>query len=132
MIKRLWSCSRVSAPVACRLALGRVAPENVSTKNEGSPALGHPGPILLENNEIELVHVRSHTKVPGNEIADWLAERGSSGTLSGATRAAAEWADRWMREHGSASETGEGGSGGARAGASHLAPGGLGDPRGEG
>ena len=82
--------------------------------------------------EIELVHVRSHTKVPGNEIADWLAERGSSGALSGATRAAAEWADRWMRKHGSASETGEDGSGGARAGASHLAPGGLGDPRGEG
>ena len=40
-------------------------------------------------HKIELVHVRSQTRVPGNEIADWLAERGSSGTLGGATRAAA-------------------------------------------
>ena len=82
--------------------------------------------------EIELAHVRSHTKVPGNEIADWLAERGSDGALRSATWAAADWADRWMRGREFTSAAGERGGAGARAGASHPAPGGLGDPRGEG
>ena len=28
-------------------------------------------------NRVRIVHVRSHTKIPGNELADWLADRGA-------------------------------------------------------
>ena len=28
--------------------------------------------------EVELRHVRSHIRVPGNELADWLADQGRS------------------------------------------------------
>ena len=46
--------------------------------------------------EVTLRHVRSHIKVPGNELADWLAEQGR---VCGARRAREEIArvDRWMR-----------------------------------
>ena len=46
--------------------------------------------------EVTLRHVRSHIKVPGNELADWLAEQGR---MSGERRVREETAsvDRWVR-----------------------------------
>ena len=46
--------------------------------------------------EVTLRHVRSHVKVPGNEIADWLAGRGARTgrtTLAQAER----WMEQWLR-----------------------------------
>ena len=46
--------------------------------------------------EVTLRHVRSHIKVPGNELADWLAERGA--TMGRTTLAQAErWMAGWLR-----------------------------------
>ena len=45
-------------------------------------------------NEVELRHVRSHTLVPGNEVADWLADGGAHGagdTLDSALRQLTRW-----------------------------------------
>ena len=47
--------------------------------------------------EVTLRHVRSHVKVPGNELADWLAGRGAKQgrtTLAQAER----WMARWLQE----------------------------------
>ena len=51
--------------------------------------------------EVILRHVRSHVENPGNELADWLADRGISGGGAGETilRAAAQWVTRWMERH---------------------------------
>ena len=47
--------------------------------------------------EVALRHVRSHIKVPGNEIADWLAGRGAS--IGRTTLAQAErWIARWLQQ----------------------------------
>ena len=43
-------------------------------------------------SEVELHHVRSHTAIPGNEVADWLAD--TRGSASGAA-AAEQWLLRW-------------------------------------
>ena len=40
-----------------------------------------------------IVHVRSHVGIPGNELADWLAECGADGGRVG--RGSAEW---WLGE----------------------------------
>ena len=47
--------------------------------------------------EVELRHVRSHTRVPGNELADWLAEIGRTegGRPVSAVRAGC-WLRRWL------------------------------------
>ena len=42
--------------------------------------------------DVRLQHVRSHIKVPGNELADWLADSGRMSDRKGVTEAA-----RWMR-----------------------------------
>ena len=42
-------------------------------------------------------HVRSHTKVPGNELADWLAECGVGETCVRSTRAHV-WLQEWHRK----------------------------------
>ena len=47
--------------------------------------------------ECRLRHVRSHTKVPGNEIADWLAERGAANHHECAS-SAAKWATNYLQE----------------------------------
>ena len=47
--------------------------------------------------ECRLRHVRSHTKVPGNEIADWLAERGAANRHECAS-SAAKWATDYLQE----------------------------------
>ena len=53
--------------------------------------------------EVTLRHVRSHIKVPGNEMADWLAEQGRmSGERSGKieTSSGVRWLREWLaREH---------------------------------
>ena len=47
-------------------------------------------------HEVHILHVRSHVKVPGNELADWLADTGRRG--GGVGRAAAErWLAGWLR-----------------------------------
>ena len=62
--------------------------------------------------EVELRHVRSHTMVPGNEIADYLAEQGTHGCvglvdhLAGARR----WVKDWL------ATAGDGNARAARAG----------------
>ena len=57
--------------------------------------------------EVRITHVRSHIDVPGNELADWLADHGRFGecTLSreDAQRwkaMAATWMAEWARGHG--------------------------------
>ena len=47
--------------------------------------------------EVSIRHVRSHTKVPGNELADWLAEQGRIGGRQ-AARSASAWLARWRIE----------------------------------
>ena len=42
--------------------------------------------------EVQLQHVRSHIKVPGNELANWLADNGRMSDRKGVTEAT-----RWMR-----------------------------------
>ena len=44
--------------------------------------------------EVSIRHVRSHTKVPGNELADQLAETGRVGGNPTAREASA-WLTRW-------------------------------------
>ena len=38
----------------------------------------------LLSGEVRLQHARSHVLVPGNELADWLAEKGTHGETWGA------------------------------------------------
>jgi len=79
--------------------------------------------------ELTLKHVRSHTKLPGNDVADWLADMGTG--LSGPTTIDIPTTERWLsarltdqEKHG----TGRGGGGG---GGVHS-PNTLGDPTGIG
>ena len=46
------------------------------------------------DTEVELRHVRSHTRVPGNELADWLAEIGRM--EGGRPVSAASRTSRWL------------------------------------
>ena len=49
--------------------------------------------------EVHIMHVRSHVKVPGNELADWLADLGRHGC--GVGREEAErWLARWLARSG--------------------------------
>ena len=47
--------------------------------------------------ETHLLHVRSHIKIPGNELADWLADMGRTGGTD--TASAREWIYTWLRSH---------------------------------
>ncbi len=52
--------------------------------------------------EVSLQHVRSHIKVPGNEIADWLADEGRKcGDMKTQmdTKRAETWLRHWMMKH---------------------------------
>ena len=53
-----------------------------------------------KGDRVRLAHVRSHTKVLGNELADWLAERGAGGPKGSNALEAAAWLDGWMAQHG--------------------------------
>ena len=46
--------------------------------------------------EVDLRHVRSHVKVPGNETADWLAGQAVYGVRPSVVEAS-EWLSRWLR-----------------------------------
>ena len=48
-------------------------------------------------NEVRLAHVRSHTIIAGNDMADWLADRGAVGERVNMGQALA-WALRWVSE----------------------------------
>ena len=50
----------------------------------------------LRPGEVALQHVRSHIKVPGNELADWLADQGAAGATMTLERATM-WMSEWMR-----------------------------------
>ena len=50
----------------------------------------------LRGGEVTLKHVRSHVKIPGNELADWLAGRGIAEIMKAETEEL-EIATRWMR-----------------------------------
>ena len=52
-----------------------------------------------ERGGVELRHVRSHTKVPGNELADWLADRGRfmGDDDETPTVVAGGWLRRWIQ-----------------------------------
>ena len=43
-----------------------------------------------------IAHVRSHTGVPGNEIADWMADQGQHSDDSISIPDASRWAVRWL------------------------------------
>ena len=45
--------------------------------------------------EVRIRHVRSHTGVPGNEVADWLADERGNGDRD-ATDNAREWLTQWF------------------------------------
>ena len=45
--------------------------------------------------EIHLYHVRSHIKIPGNEIADWLADKGATGVNTTAEETKI-WTRSWL------------------------------------
>ena len=51
----------------------------------------------LRPGEVALQHVRSHIKVPGNELADWLADQGAAGATMTLERATM-WMSGWMRK----------------------------------
>ena len=52
-------------------------------------------------NEITLQHVRSHVLIPGNELADWLAETGvGHASVQVCTGHAEKWLVKWMGDHG--------------------------------
>ena len=74
--------------------------------------------------EVRVRHVRSHTKLPGNELADKLAAMGAQGARQATGRPAIALAAAWLRGWLQA-ERGEGGGPRARLDT-------LGDPRGEG
>ena len=81
--------------------------------------------------EVSLRHVRSHVQIPGNELADWLADKGAEGTLddparplqSGqhVTQQATRWLREWMEAHG-ARRGGDDGRGGTASSSSLLQP----------
>ena len=48
---------------------------------------------------VELAHVRSHTGVPGNEIADWLADKGTHDDRSATTAQTDHWIRQWLNQH---------------------------------
>ena len=61
--------------------------------------------------EVELRHVRSHIRVPGNELADWLADQGRSAfAQADMTDEADGWMTTWIRQH--AATTRQPGAGG--------------------
>ena len=47
--------------------------------------------------EVEVKHVRSHIKHPGNEVADWLADRGRMDDTTTVTETR-HWLDTWLRK----------------------------------
>ena len=49
--------------------------------------------------EVELRHVRSHVRVPGNELADYLAEAGRSPGSDVTLESATDWLRQWLRRH---------------------------------
>ena len=53
--------------------------------------------------EVEMRHVRSHTGVPGNELADWLTESGrtpkGNSAESKTLQEATDWLDQWLKRH---------------------------------
>ena len=64
--------------------------------------------------DVQLRHVRSHVKVPGNELADWLADGGQARahpTLREAERWLADWIDTQQRAALRAQRQGGGGDG---------------------
>ena len=48
---------------------------------------------------VELAHVRSHTGVPGNEIADWLADKGTYDDRCATTAQTDHWIRQWLNQH---------------------------------
>ena len=86
--------------------------------------------VQLERpGEVSLHHVRSHVKVPGNELADWLASRGTQTTKSATLRETTEWMRGWLRRH---DEDPNPRDENARGPGDGRRPGILGDPRGVG
>jgi ribonuclease HI len=55
-------------------------------------------------NEVQLTHVRSHTNIPGNEVADWLAERGRRPEATTVLQAEC-WLNTWLARNGSREDT---------------------------
>ena len=81
------------------------------------PKKGHRNSELIRNlrslwrkvqrarqNKVRIVHVRSHTKIPGNELADWLADQGANKSPTGDMErstvslwSAMTWMREWLR-----------------------------------
>ena len=73
--------------------------------------------------EVELRHVRSHIAVPGNELADWLAEQGKRTQRADMLQPAIQHMRTWLRQRGITTN--------AEARSSARPPG-AGDPGGSG
>ena len=65
--------------------------------------------------EVVLCHVRSHTLVPGNEAADWLAERERQSRTQHegdvVARRTTDWLQRWLARRAGIDGEGEGAGG---------------------
>ena len=95
--------------------------------------------------EVKLRHVRSHIKVPGNELADWLAEMRPGGaseterTRPGETdqllKSSTQWLQKWFakpaQQRGAVPRSGRAGDANGTA-AVNRGPGSLGDATGVG
>ena len=87
------------------------------TTGKWMPKKGHRNSELIRNlrslwrkvqrarqNKVRIVHVRSHTKIPGNELADWLADQGANKSPTGDIErstvslwSAMTWMREWLR-----------------------------------
>ena len=84
--------------------------------------------------EVKLCHVRSHIKVPGNEIADWLAGCGAVGSMRPGSvvslQSATQWTREWLRRQDQNPPPRD--ENAQRGGGGHGSSNQLGDPRGVG
>ena len=110
------------------------------TTGKWMPSKGHRNTRMVANlralwrkvlrarpGEVSLKHVRSHTNLPGNELADWLAEMAADDQEEVDITSAEQWLTHWLADR-KRQGTAEGG----RGSSSTHSPNTLGDPTGIG
>ena len=89
------TCIRSDSLYAINMTTGKWIPRNrrnrefVSTLRSMWRAVQRRRP-----REVTMQHVRSHVKIPGNELADWLAEIRTRTSTASAT----QWLRTWVRD----------------------------------
>ena len=99
------------------------------TTGEWMPHRGHRNTCIVANlralwrkvlrarpGEVSLKHVRSHTGLPGNDLADWLADMAADSQKEVDTTSAEKWLTNWIAER---KKQGTAGGGAAAAAISH-------------